>query len=35
MLDKANPPRVEVEWQLDAAALAAAAKIDLATDERV
>src|SRR5262249_14844285 len=29
VLDKANPPRVEVEWQLDAAALALAAKIDL------
>jgi hypothetical protein len=29
VLDKATPPRVEVEWQLDAAALAAAAKIDL------
>lgn len=28
-LDKGTPPRVEVEWQLDAAAFAAAAKIDL------
>jgi len=30
VLDKATLPRVEVEWQLDAAALAAAARIDLA-----
>jgi hypothetical protein len=29
VLDRANPPRVNVEWQLDAIALAAAAKIDL------
>ncbi len=29
VLDKSTPPRLEVEWQLDAAALAAAAKIDL------
>lgn len=29
VLDKSAPPRVEVEWQLDAAAFAAAAKIDL------
>jgi hypothetical protein len=34
VLDKATPPRVEVEWQLDAAALAKAAGIDLATDKR-
>ncbi|MFM7148503.1 MAG: glutamine amidotransferase, partial [Gemmataceae bacterium] len=27
--DKATPPRLEVEWQLDAAALATAGKIDL------
>ncbi|MFO0878925.1 MAG: hypothetical protein U0840_16405 [Gemmataceae bacterium] len=32
-LDKGTPPRAEVEWQLDAAALAAAGKIDL-TDPR-
>lgn len=30
LLDKGTPPRAEVEWQLDAAALAAAARIDLA-----
>src|SRR5262249_48667063 len=29
ILDKGTPPRVEVEWQLDAVALAAAGKIDL------
>jgi hypothetical protein len=29
VLDKANTPRAEVEWQLDAAALAAAAKVEL------
>jgi hypothetical protein len=34
VLDKGTPPRAEVEWQLDAAALAAAAKIDLASDPR-
>jgi hypothetical protein len=28
-LDKSNPPRAETDWQLDPAALAAAAKIDL------
>jgi hypothetical protein len=33
-LDKGTPPRLEVEWQLDAAALAAAAKVDLANDSR-
>lgn len=29
LLDKGTPPRAEVEWQLDAAALAAGARIDL------
>ncbi|MGL4550904.1 MAG: vWA domain-containing protein [Gemmataceae bacterium] len=29
VLDKSNPPRLEADWQLDAVALAAAAKIDL------
>jgi hypothetical protein len=33
VLGKDNPPRVEVEWQLDAAALAAAAKIDLSAGD--
>jgi len=32
ILDKATPPRVDIEWQLDAVALAAAGRIDLTKD---
>jgi hypothetical protein len=34
VLDKTTPPRAEIEWQLDAAALGAAAKLDLLTDPK-
>jgi len=33
ILDKSNPPRAETDWQLDPAALAAAATIDLSKGE--
>ena len=34
VLDKSNPPRAEIEWQLDAAAFAAAVKLDLVSDPK-
>ena len=34
VLDKTSPPRAEIEWQLDAAAFGAAAKLDLLTDPK-